>query len=114
MTVIAPPSAMELTDERKLRLYRTMLRIRLVEERIGELYAEQEMRCPCHLSIGQEAVAAGACAHLTREDFLFGTYRGHGIYLAQGGNLAALLAELYGKASGCTRGRGGSMQLIAP
>ena len=95
-------------------LYATMVRIRMVEERIGELYAEQEMRCPCHLSIGQEAVAAGACAPLNHDDFLFGTYRGHGIYLAQGGDLTALLAELYGKATGCTRGRGGSMQLIAP
>jgi len=98
----------------KLQLYRTMLRIRLVEERIGELYAEQEMRCPCHLAIGQEAVAAGACAHLTKEDFLFGTYRGHGIYLAKGGGLKELLAELYGKETGCSRGRGGSMQLVAP
>lgn len=97
-----------------LALYRTMLRIRLVEERIGALYAEQEMRCPCHLYIGQEAVAAGACAHLADGDALFGTYRGHGLYLAKGGDLTALLAELYGKATGCSRGRGGSMQLIAP
>lgn len=109
-----PTPSMILSDDLKRRLCRTMLRIRLVEERIGEVYAEQQMRCPCHLSIGQEAVATGACAHLTPEDFLFGTYRGHGIYLAQGGDLAALLAELYGKAAGCTRGRGGSMQLIAP
>ena len=115
MTIgIAPASSVDLTDEVKRRLYRTMLRIRVVEERIGELYAEQQMRCPCHLSIGQEAVAAGACVHLHRDDFLFGTYRGHGLYLAQGGDLTALLAELYGKATGCTQGRGGSMQLIAP
>ena len=98
----------------KLQLYRTMLKIRMVEERIGELYAEQEKRCPCHLAIGQEAVAAGACAHLAREDFLFGTYRGHGIYLAKGGDLNALLAELYGRETGCSHGRGGSMQLVAP
>jgi len=98
----------------KTGLYRTMLRIRMVEERIADLYAEQEMRCPVHLYIGQEAVAAGVCANLTHQDYLFGTYRSHGIYLAQGGDLGALLAELYGKVTGATRGRGGSMQLVAP
>lgn len=98
----------------RVALYRGMLRMRLVEERIGELYTEQEMRCPCHLYIGQEAVASGACAHLAPSDHLFGTYRGHGIYLAKGGDLKQLLAELYGKQTGCTRGRGGSMQLAAP
>lgn len=109
-----PSGKEEPSAQTKLQLYRTMLRIRLVEERIGELYAEQEMRCPCHLYIGQEAVATGACAHLGREDFLFGTYRGHGIYLAKGGSLGALIAELYGKETGCSHGRGGSMQLVAP
>jgi TPP-dependent pyruvate/acetoin dehydrogenase alpha subunit len=99
---------------RARELFRSLLRIRLVEERIAALYAEQQMRCPCHLSIGQEAVAAGAVAALRPSDPLFGTYRSHGIYLAKGGDLTALLAELYGKATGCTRGRGGSMQLIAP
>ena len=103
-----------LSRQTLLELYRTMLRIRLVEERIGTLYAEQEMRCPCHLYIGQEAVAAGACTHLVGDDVLFGTYRGHGLYLAKGGDLTALLAELYGKETGCSRGRGGSMQLVAP
>ncbi len=97
-----------------LQLYRTMLMIRLVEERIADLYAEQEMRCPCHLSIGQEAVAVGACGQLRKTDFVFGTYRGHGLYLAKGGDLKALIAELYGKETGCTHGRGGSMQLAAP
>ncbi len=100
--------------ELKRQLLRAMLRIRRVEERIAELYAEQEMRCPCHLAIGQEAVAVGTCAPLVPGDTLFGTYRGHGLYLAKGGDLAALIAELYGKETGCTRGRGGSMQLIAP
>ena len=98
----------------KIDLYRTMLRIRMVEERIADLYAEQEMRCPVHLYIGQEAVATGVCANLTHQDYLFGTYRSHGIYLAKGGELRALIAELYGKATGATRGRGGSMQLVAP
>ncbi|MBI2870536.1 MAG: thiamine pyrophosphate-dependent dehydrogenase E1 component subunit alpha [Candidatus Omnitrophica bacterium] len=91
-----------------------MLRIRRLEERIKELYPQQRMRCPCHLTIGQEAIAAGVCAHLGKGDKVFGTYRGHGIYLAKGGGLNALMAELYGKDTGCTSGRGGSMQLIAP
>ena len=102
------------STEVKRQLLRTMCRIRLVEERIGALYADQEMRCPCHLAIGQEAVAAGTCALLEPEDTLFGTYRGHGFYLAKGGDLKALVAELYGKETGCARGRGGSMQLTAP
>lgn len=91
-----------------------MLRIRLVEQRIAELYPDKEMRCPCHLCIGQEAVAAGVCASLDKEDYLFGTYRAHGLYLAKGGDLKAMVAELYGKQTGCTRGKGGSMQLVAP
>ena len=86
----------------------------MVEETIVELYPQQEMKCPCHLYIGQEAVATGVCAALSREDYLLGTYRGHGIYLAKGGDLKALMAELYGKVTGGARGRGGSMQLIAP
>lgn len=104
----------EASAELKKDLFHTMLRIRMVEERIADLYQEHEMRCPCHLCIGQEAVAAGACANLKKKDHLFGTYRGHGIYLAKGGSLKAMIAELYGKRTGCTRGKGGSMQLVAP
>jgi len=102
------------TAELKKNLFFTVLRIRLIEEKIADLYPEQEMRCPCHLYIGQEAVATGVCANLSKEDYLFGTYRGHGLYLAKGGDLKAMLAELYGKQTGCTRGKGGSMQLVAP
>lgn len=91
-----------------------MLRIRKVEEKIAALYPQQEMRCPCHLYVGQEAVAAGVCAALTREDYIVGSYRSHGIYLAKGGGLKALLAELYGKVTGVSKGRSGSMQLFAP
>jgi TPP-dependent pyruvate/acetoin dehydrogenase alpha subunit len=93
-------------------LYREMLRIRLVEERIAELYTEQEMRCPVHLSIGQEAPAVGVCAALERDDHVFGTHRSHAHYLAKGGDLRAFMAELYGKATGCCSGKGGSMHLI--
>jgi 2-oxoisovalerate dehydrogenase E1 component len=89
-----------------------MLRIRRIEERIAERYAEQEMRCPVHLSVGQEAAAVGACLALTPEDLIVTSHRGHGHYLAKGGSLQAMLAELYGRASGCCGGRGGSMHLF--
>ncbi len=95
-----------------LVLYRAMLRIRLVEERIVALYPEQEMRCPVHLCIGQEAVAAGACAALEKRDYVLSGHRSHGHYLAKGGDLKAMLAEIYGKATGCAGGKGGSMHLI--
>lgn len=93
-------------------IFRQMLRIRTVEEKIAELYPKQEMRCPIHLCIGQEAVAAGVCAHLTREDYAFSGHRSHGHYLAKGGDLKAMLAELYGKVTGCSKGKGGSMHLV--
>ena len=94
------------------RLYRGMLRIRLVEEGIAALYPEQQMRCPVHLCIGQEAVAEGVCAHLVPEDLALSGHRSHGHYLAKGGDLRAMLAELYGRATGCCGGKGGSMHLV--
>ena len=89
-----------------------IMRIRMIEERIRTLYAEQEMRCPTHFSIGQEAVAVGVCAHLKREELITSAHRSHAHYLAKGGDLKAMLAELYGKATGCAAGKGGSMHLI--
>ena len=74
-------------------LYFSMLRIRMVEEKIAELYSEQEMRCPVHLSIGQEAVAVGVCAHLDREDIVMSAHRAHAHYLAKGGNLKSMIAS---------------------
>jgi pyruvate dehydrogenase E1 component alpha subunit len=94
------------------RLYREVLRIRLVEEKIVELYPEQEMRCPVHLSIGQEAVPVGISAHLRRDDQVMSGHRSHAHYLAKGGSLRAMYAEFYGKATGCASGRGGSMHLV--
>jgi len=94
-----------------MRLYREMLRIRRIEERIAELYAEQEMRCPVHLSIGQEACAVGVCAALERRDWVLSGHRSHAHYLAKGGDLKRMLAEIYGKATGCSGGKGGSMHL---
>lgn len=93
--------------------HRGMLRVRLFEERVAELLEAGEIRCPTHLCIGQEAVAVGVCAALRRDDYVFGNHRSHGHYLAKGGDMAALMAELYCKASGCARGRGGSMHLYA-
>ncbi|MFC1908815.1 thiamine pyrophosphate-dependent dehydrogenase E1 component subunit alpha [Chloroflexota bacterium] len=96
-------------------LYHTMLKIRRVEERLAELLlVEQEIICPVHLYTGEEAVAAGVCANLRKDDYVFSTHRSHGHYLAKGGDIKALLAELYGKATGCSKGRGGSMHLAAP
>lgn len=93
-------------------LFERMLRIRIVEETIAELYSEQLMRCPVHLSIGQEAVAAGACGALRETDYALSGHRSHAHYLAKGGSLPAMLAELYGKRDGCCGGKGGSMHLV--
>ena len=95
-------------------LYVSMLRIRRAEEAIVKLYPEQEIRCPTHLSIGQEAVAAGVCAVLNRTDTALSSHRCHAHYLAKGGTLRGMFAELYGKATGCCGGKGGSMHLTAP
>lgn len=95
-------------------LYVTMLRIRVTEDRIADLVEKKEIGCPCHLCVGQEAVAAGVCAVLRREDYVFGGHRSHGHYLAKGGGLRGMMAEIFGKKTGCAGGRGGSMHLVAP
>jgi TPP-dependent pyruvate/acetoin dehydrogenase alpha subunit len=94
------------------RLYRALYRIRRVEEEIARVYATDKIKSPVHLSIGQEAVSVGVCEALRPHDVVFGSYRGHALYLAKGGNMNAMVAELYGKATGCTKGKGGSMHLI--
>lgn len=104
--------ANEATVDELRELHFELLRIRLIEERIAALYPEQKMRCPVHLSIGQEAVAVGTCAALEPDDWAMSGHRSHGHYLAKGGDLKAMLAELYGKATGCTGGKGGSMHLL--
>ena len=96
----------------KNKLFESMLRIRLVEESIANKYSEQKMRCPTHLSIGQEAIAVGVCANLTSQDQVLSTHRAHAHYLAKGGCLNSMMAEIYGKVSGCSKGMGGSMHLI--
>ena len=104
---LSPPNTLSSVEH-----HRAMLRIRLVEQAIAERYAEQQMRCPMHLCIGQEAIAVGVCAALQPDDKVFSNHRAHGHYLAKGGSLKAMLAELYGRATGCCGGRGGSMHLI--
>ena len=96
-------------------MYVTMLRIRIFEERVAELVSPPaEIICPCHLYTGQEAVATGVCSALRKDDYVFSTHRSHGHYIAKGGDVKALMAELYGKATGCSKGRGGSMHLASP
>jgi TPP-dependent pyruvate/acetoin dehydrogenase alpha subunit len=94
------------------RLYRSLLRIRRVEEEIVRIYPSDKIKSPVHLSIGQEAVAVGVCEALAPDDVAFGSYRGHAMYLAKGGDLRRMIAELYGKVDGCARGKGGSMHLV--
>ncbi len=95
-------------------MYAVMVTIRTTEERIADLLVVGEIRCPTHLCTGQEAVAAGVCASLRTEDYIFGGHRSHGHYIAKGGDLRRLIAELYGRETGCARGRGGSMHLVGP
>jgi len=105
---------MKYSRELMENLYRTMVRIRLCEESLVEPILAGEIRCPCHLYSGQEAVAAGICASLRKDDFVFGNHRSHGHYLAKGGSMAEMVAEIFGCETGCSRGRGGSMHLIDP
>jgi TPP-dependent pyruvate/acetoin dehydrogenase alpha subunit len=93
-------------------LYYRMLRIRRAEEEISKRYSQEQMRCPVHLSIGQEAAAVGVASALNIKDTMVSTHRAHAHYLAKGGSLKALISELYGKAAGCAKGQGGSMHLV--
>jgi TPP-dependent pyruvate/acetoin dehydrogenase alpha subunit len=94
------------------RFFRALFRIRRVEEEVAKAYPTDRIKSPVHLSIGQEAVSVGVCEALRPDDVVFGTYRGHALYLAKGGDLKEMVAELFGKATGCTKGKGGSMHLI--
>lgn len=92
--------------------YYEMLRVRNIEEAIATRYSEQEMRCPVHLSIGQEAVPVAVCASLEKTDYAMSSHRSHAHYIAKGGSIPKMIAEIYGKETGCCRGKGGSMHLI--
>jgi len=94
-----------------IEAYSVMLKIRLFEEKIIQLYPQKQMRTPVHLCIGQEAIAAGVCRHLKKEDYLFTTHRCHGHCIAKGMKIPSLIAEFYGRKTGCCGGKGGSMHL---
>jgi 2-oxoisovalerate dehydrogenase E1 component len=106
---MAPP-----TREQQLDLYRQIVRIRRCEEALAKAHQRGLVHGACHTYVGQEAVAVGVCAHLRRDDVVFSTHRGHGHALAKGVSCRELVAELFGRATGCSRGRGGSMHLFAP
>jgi TPP-dependent pyruvate/acetoin dehydrogenase alpha subunit len=101
-----------MNKEQKLKLYSKMVLIRTVEETIAKRYHQQKMRCPTHLSTGQEAVSSAVGLALSQNDLAVSTHRSHGHYLGKGGNTAKMIAEIYGKEGGCSKGRGGSMHLI--
>ncbi|MBM3756040.1 MAG: dehydrogenase [Acidobacteria bacterium] len=101
-------------DRETAFLYRTMQLIRTAEEQLARCYARQLIHGACHTYVGQEAIASGVCLHLRPDDAVFSTHRGHGHALAKGLPVDQLFAELFGRATGCSRGRGGSMHLFAP
>ena len=103
-----------LSKEQLLSLYRTMLLIRRTEEQLIKFYAAGKIYGGVHTYIGEEAVAAGVCAHLRDDDTVFSTHRGHGHALAKGVPPRELIAEVMGRATGCSGGRGGSMHLFKP
>jgi pyruvate dehydrogenase E1 component alpha subunit len=103
-----------MTANKATTLLREMIRIRTAEETVARLYPEQEMRTPTHFSIGQEAVSVGVCQALEITDVAYSGHRCHGEYLAKGGSLLGMFAELYGRIDGCCKGRGGSVHLNAP
>jgi len=95
-----------------LEIHKKIFLIRETEEKIAREYGNQKMRCPVHLSIGQEAVPAVLSDFLNNQDFVVSTHRGHAHYIAKNGNLKKMIAEIYGKVTGCSKGNGGSMHLI--
>src|SRR3989344_1656714 len=99
--------------DRLLKGYKGMMKLRTAGEELVKLYLEKKIMSMVHFYVGQEAVAVGVCDNLLPEDKVLGTPRSHGHYLAKGGNLNALVAELLGKKSGAARGKGGSMHLVA-
>jgi TPP-dependent pyruvate/acetoin dehydrogenase alpha subunit len=106
--VILPPNAQPFVDA-----LRKMLVVRRAEERIADGVADGTIKCPCHLAIGQEAPAVGVAMHLRRSDRAFGAHRSHAHFLAMGGSVHGLFAEVLGRDTGVSRGMGGSMHLIA-
>jgi len=107
-------TALGLTKDRLLGLYRQMLEIRRAEEQLARLHQSGQIPGACHTYVGEEAIATGVCAQLRETDTVMSTHRGHGHALAKGVPPRELIAELLGKATGCSHGRGGSMHLFKP
>ncbi len=101
------------SDDFKTEIYSQLYLIRRAEEKVADIYPTDKIKSPVHLSIGQESIAVGICTALEEGDPVSGTYRGHATYLARGGSLPGMFAELYGKDTGVARGKGGSMHLVA-
>ena len=117
MTTHAPHAADRhsgLDEDQLLSLYRCMVLIRVCEEQLARSHQRGLIHGACHTYVGQEAIAAGVCAHLRGDDVVFSTHRGHGHALGKGVPPRQLFAELFGRASGCSQGRGGSMHLFSP
>jgi pyruvate dehydrogenase E1 component alpha subunit len=102
---------MKLGKKKLLELYTTMMKIRVFENRIVDLYARGEVPGLAHLYVGEEAVAAGVCAVLREDDFITSTHRGHGHVIAKGADTSPMMAELFGKKTGYCKGKGGSMHI---
>jgi pyruvate dehydrogenase E1 component alpha subunit len=111
MSAVAPPASGELTKDQLLEAYRVMRTIREFEERLHTEFATGEIPGFVHLYAGEEAIAAGVCAHLSPEDYVASTHRGHGHSIAKGCDVTAMMAEIYGKADGICHGKGGSMHI---
>ncbi|MBN1266477.1 MAG: thiamine pyrophosphate-dependent dehydrogenase E1 component subunit alpha [Anaerolineales bacterium] len=105
---------MKIPEEKLKQMYELMVKIRQFENRVKDLFAAGELPGFVHLYLGQEAVASGVCANLNRDDFITSTHRGHGHIIAKGGDMARMMAELYGKATGYNKGKGGSMHIAWP
>jgi len=102
----------DISRETAWEMFKKLLLIRRVEEKIIYLFTQRQIRCPIHLSIGEEAIAVGICQALSAEDMVFSNHRCHAHYLAKGGSLKRMFAELYGRQTGCCQGMGGSMHLV--
>ena len=105
------PQATEAETAELRRLYEQMVLLRKFDERVGELFRRAKLPGFVHLYIGQEAIATGVCAVLRTDDYITSTHRGHGHYIAKGGDVKACMAELYGKDVGCCHGKGGSLHV---
>ena len=110
-----PPKALNGVDrDLVLRMYQTMVLIRTIEDSVAESIKKNEIGCPCHLYSGEEAVATGVCASLRKDDWTYSSHRSHGHFIAKGGSIDKLMAEIYCRDSGASKGRGGSMHLSSP